>query len=619
MISVPDPEVNMPTSIREQEVQDVIDAAKSAGTKAVEVDGHQATILRPFPSPEDWRDHWVYFLMVDRFNRPDRAPARMPYDVKTGDFQGGTIEGVRRRLGYLKELGAGAVWMTPVLKNAQFGDTFYGYGIQDFLSVDPRFASDPADAEGELQRMIDEAHARGLYVIFDIVLNHTGDVFEYVLDDGTRSSSADFRDHRYTVNWRKRGGRGNPAWAEAPEDDDPDLDPDAAVWPRELRANRNFRQQGKGGEEGGDFESLKELVTGSAEVRDALIRIHQYLIAKYDVDGFRIDTLKFIEEEFALTFGNAMREFALSIGKKNFFTFGEVFDDEEKIARFIGRRAVSSEDLIGVDAALDFPLFFKLPGAAKGRTPPSEVARVFERRKEVQRGHISSHGEAGRYFVTFLDNHDMKSRFYFRDPAEPEKFDDQVTLGLACLYTLQGIPCLYYGTEQGLSGSGGDTDQAVREALWGKDDAFDESHPFYVAVRELSRLRAEHPALLYGRQYFRPISGDGSTFGLSTFESGVLAFSRILNDEEVVVVANTHTESGRTLFVIVDSALNSIGSPYRVAFTNKSSSAEPEPVAERPQGVTIHEANGTTGGGPASVVKVRLAPMEAQILVRRHP
>jgi alpha amylase-like protein len=96
-------------------------------------------------------------------------------------------------------------------------------------------------------------------------------------------------------------------------------------------------------------------------VRNALIRSYQYLIAKFDVDGFRIDTLKYIEPEFAQSFGNSMREFALSIGKKNFFTFGEVYDNEEQIARFIGRQVTEQGDLVGVDAALDFPLFFKLP------------------------------------------------------------------------------------------------------------------------------------------------------------------------------------------------------------------------------------------------------------------
>ena len=64
-----------------------------------------------------------------------------------------------------------------------------------------------------------------------------------------------------------------------------------------------------------------------------------------------------MERDFARTFGNAMREYALSIGKKNFFTFGEVFDNEEKIAQFIGRDAGAVEDPIGVDAALDFRCF----------------------------------------------------------------------------------------------------------------------------------------------------------------------------------------------------------------------------------------------------------------------
>src|SRR3712207_4966730 len=149
-----------------------------------------------------------------------------------------------------------------------------------------------------------------------------------------------------------------------------------------------------------------------------------------------------------------MREFALEIGKKNFFTFGEVYDNEETIARFIGRHAMDRGDLTGIDAALDFPLFYVLPWVAKGFLPPLDAVRVFEHRKEIQRGIVSSHSEASRYFVTFLDNHDQRQRFRFSDPAEPNRYDDQVSLAAACLFSLQGIPCLYYGTEQGLSGRG---------------------------------------------------------------------------------------------------------------------------------------------------------------------
>lgn len=333
----------MPTSVWDQEVQGAIDIAQSTQIKKVKVDNQFIEVPHPFPSPPDWRDQPIYFLMVDRFNNPNRPPQQPPYDAKTGVFQGGTFDGIRHRLGYLKELGVGAIWITPALKNCPYLDTFYGYGIQDFLQIDPRFASDPANAEGELQALIDEAHARGIYVVFDIVLNHTGDVFEYVLNNGQHVAEAPFRNERYAVNWRKKDGRGNPAWTQAPTDNDPDLHPDAVIWPRELRTNQHFRQQGAGGEEAGDFASLKELITASQEVRNTLIRIHQYLIAKFDIDAFRIDTLKFIEEDFARIFGNAMREFALSIGKKNFFTFGEVYDDEAKIARFIGRRALERE------------------------------------------------------------------------------------------------------------------------------------------------------------------------------------------------------------------------------------------------------------------------------------
>src|SRR6266508_1455240 len=547
----------VPTSIVSPDVLAVFEQARSPQTRSVAVGRKRVKIPTPFPSPEDWRDQWIYFLMVDRFNNPQAPPRFAPFDSPQGTFQGGTFNGIRAQLDYLGQLGVGALWLSPVLKNCQYNPfTYHGYGIQDYLRVEPRFASDPVAAsvnpqlpEAELRALVDEAHARGMYVIFDIVLNHTGDVFEYVLDDGRRVAEADWRDTPYTIHWRDGAGRGRPEWT-TPPDDPP---PDAAIWPEELRRNELFRRRGRGGEGGGDFASLKELVTDFSEtdaeqglhftVRNILIRAYQYTIAKYDVDGFRIDTLKYVETDFAKVFGNAMREFASSIGKKNFFTFGEVYDNEEQIARFIGRHASEAGDMIGVDAALDFPLFFRLPAMAKGQVAPAEVIAMFENRKEVERDIISSHGEASRFFVTFLDNHDQRNRFSFSSPDDPMRFADQLTLGVGCLFALQGIPCLYYGTEQGLHGSGG-ADAAVREALWGKANAFDRAHPFYTAIERLAGIRRSQPALRYGRQYFRPISGDGVHFGISTSGPGVLAFSRILNDQEVLVVANTNTQAG---------------------------------------------------------------------------
>ena len=620
----------MPTSINSAEVKAAFDQALAPQTRRVMVGGQPIDVPTPFPSPEDWRDQWIYFLLVDRFNNPQAQPPDAPFDGQHGKFQGGTFEGIRQQLDYLKQLGVGALWLSPVLKNCQYNPfTYHGYGIQDFLQIDPRFASNPQAAasnpqlaEGELRALIDEAHARGIHVIFDIVLNHAGDVFEYVFADGSRGPEADWRDTPYTIQWRDQDGRGRPDWTQGPVNPLPD----AAVWPKELQTNDFFRRQGRGGEAGGDFASLKELVTASRRgaqfpVHEVLIRAYQYMIAKYDVDGLRIDTLKYIEPGFALIFGNAMREFALSIGKKNFFTFGEVYDDEEEISRFIGRHATEETDLVGVDAALDFPLFFKLPRVAKGLDAPAEVIQMYEHRKAVERGIISSHGEASRYFVTFLDNHDQRERFFFSSPDAPRRFEDQLTLGVGCLFALQGIPCLYYGTEQGLHGAGSQ-DTAVREALWGKSNAFNAGQSVYQTIQRLSELRRDQPALRYGRQYFRPLSGDGEHFGISSFSAGVVAFSRILNDQELLVVANTSTQEGRSVEVIVDASLNPVGAAYEVLFTNRAAGngggAAPGPVLKKAAGtVEIREVNGSLTRGPARAVRVNLQKMELQILRKR--
>jgi len=593
----------MPTSIWSSDFQETINNAKSKHSKKVIIKKKALNIPSPFPSPEDWRDHWIYFLMLDRFNNPDSPPEYDPWDSPHGVFQGGSFKGVTERLDYLKEMGVGAIWLTPPFKNCQHNIyTYHGYGIQDFLSVDPRFGT-----EQELQDLIDGAHARGIYVIFDIVLNHAGDVFSY---EGNRPS-APWQDQEYTISWRNE--QGNPTWIEAPLN----CHPDAAVWPQELRDNKYFRRKGMGGEAGGDFESLKELVTRYSEVVDLLIKAYQYSIAKFDIDGFRIDTLKFIEPEFARIFGNAMREFALSIGKKNFFTFGEVWDSEEKIAHYIGSDAMNPDDMIGVDAALDFPLFYNLPWVIKGFLPPSGLSHMFEYRKNVQRGHLSSHGEASRYFVTFLDNHDQHQRFYYSNPSDQHKYDLQMVMGITSLFLLQGIPCLYYGTEQGLHGSGG-SDANVREALWGKPSAFDITHHFYQAIQQLSLLRSQHPALRYGRQYFREISGNGIEFGISHTKPGVLAFSRILNDTEVIIVANTNMGSEWNGYVVIDFSLNPIESTYDILYSNlQKQAAIPGKVIEKAGGsVVVHRLNGDTTSGPVRALPVKLNPMEIQVLVK---
>lgn len=635
----------MPTSLSDAAVLTAINDAQTAAreqrTKNVTVDGKSRAIRRPFPSPTEWRDCCIYFLMLDRFNNPSDAPNETwnrVCDVR----QGGTFKGVQSRLGYLQTLGVNAIWISPVLKNSRpdaWKYNYHGYGAQDFLNLDARFASDGtlATAEQELTDLVDEAHARGIYVILDIVLNHAARVFDYVRDGVTVDSFADPSvingplGSEPDIRWMD--GTGTAHWLnQLPQSSA--LSADDAVWPTDLQNPLFFRRRGSKlsdepdwrGFVPGDFGTMRQLVAeydatvpgqealraqyGVSPVLNILIRTYAYLMARYDFDGYRIDTVKYVNEKMIETFGNAMREYALSIGKANFFTFGEIYDDEQTIDQFIGRHSGAAGDSFGIDAALDFPLFYKLPAIAKGLADVSDLQNVFNLRKQHEQGLLSSHGEAGRYFVSFVDNHDQHERI--KHPLTPE---EQVTLGITLLLSLQGIPCLYYGTEQLLQGTvdaNGNPDlnsnESVREALWGKPNAFSTTTPMFQTIQRLLRVRQTEPALRYGRLYFREVSGNGSDFGQSFGTGGIVAYSRILGDHEVLIAANT----GATQFtgkILVDRDLNATAQNMVQAYASKGGEGT---GSVQMIDATIHQAGQVTTARIAAI-DVQLAPREVQI------
>jgi glycosidase len=564
-----------------------------------------------FPSPEDWRDHWIYFLLVDRFNNPITPPNPATYPCNV--YQGGTFDGIISQLPYLRKMGVGAIWISPVQYNPQwFKDYWGGYGLQNFLRIEPRFCrnppaaeADPAVADKEFRDLVDKAHKQGIYVILDIVFNHVGNLFNYNI---TQDSAVWNDAGEYAIHWKDQNGTVQSQW------DDisgiPGLTENEGIWPKEFQQNDFFRRRGDFGNSGditkGDFGSLKELVTeylipGTRvfPVRDFIIKAYQYLIARFDLDGFRIDTLQYVEPEFGRIFGNAIREFALSIGKKNFFTFGEIWieDNEELIAEFVGRDTHKDQHSIGIDAAIDFPMRKRLFDVCKGFRAPVELAAHFNYRKEVLKKTISSHGDAGAYYVTFIDNHDIDRRFHNK------QFPAQTRLILTCLMTMQGIPCIYQGIDQGFDGFAPDNDRRreyVRETLWGKPGSFSIQNDFYKLIRQLSGIRNLYPALRYGRQYFRECSGNGTDFGFSPFPGGVISYSRILNDKEMLVCGNSNTTQNVTVFIVVDENLNPAGRKWKIIFSSANDIPAPVPT-------TVFDRMHT--------VKVTLAPMEAKILM----
>ena len=513
-----------------------------------------------FPSPADWRDVFVYFLLVDRFDnnskglRPYGNSAPQGRDPAQGKiFQGGNLKGVTRRLNYIKGLGANAIWLSPILKNrAEKSDSYHGYGIQNFLEVDPRFGT-----LEDLQKLVREAHARDMYVILDIILNNTGDNWAYTGDFPyfySREANGPF-DFGF---WREGGTAAN---AQA----------NRAVWPIELQRPECYKRRGQivdwnDAEQAinGDFLSLKELDIRRPDVLDALIKAYKHWIAVADIDGFRVDTVKHRESSATAIFCNAIREYARRIGKHNFFIFGEIVADDATLQRYLGRNSRiegTHERFPSLDAALNFPLYFILEETLKGFLNPALLRERYDRFKTE----YADHGEAGQYFVTFVDNHDQMARPYRRF-MHGNPFPEQAALAAGYLLTSPGVPCLYYGTEQGFDG-GGDNDSYVRECMfggeWGAFDSrqrhfFKPGNSIYKRITEIAAVRRAEPALRYGRQYFREISGNGIDFGYPLDGRCSLAYSRILDDQELVVALNLDV-APRNDYVTVDSSLNAPG------------------------------------------------------------
>ena len=160
-----------------------------------------------YPSPAAWEDQVLYFLMLDRFSDGNEQGYRdnqgdlvvtgetSPFQLSDtgnatsteddvarwreagGRFVGGTLKGLTSKIGYLQRLGITAIWVSPIFKQVASQESYHGYGIQNFLEVDPRFGT-----REDLREMVAAAHAHGIYVILDIIFNHAGDVFEYDAD-----------------------------------------------------------------------------------------------------------------------------------------------------------------------------------------------------------------------------------------------------------------------------------------------------------------------------------------------------------------------------------------------------------------------------------------------------
>jgi alpha-amylase len=512
-----------------------------------------------------------YFLLTDRFANGNTANDRggIPggreadgFDpARISHYHGGDFAGLTKQLDYIKGLGATAVWVTPPFKNkaVQSGTAgYHGYWILDFMHIDPHLGAD-----AEFGEFVAQAHARGLKVYMDIIVNHTADVIHYEGGDTTyvEKSVSPYRDaagksfDEQTVAYNglnfstafptlspersfphvpivpaAEATAKNPAWLNNP------------IY-YHNRGNSLFR-----GENSlhGDFVGLDDLFTEQAAVVRGFIDIYHHWIKDYGVDGFRIDTAKHVNLEFWQAFAPAIREEARSEGKPGFIQFGEVSDSTGDVALL---SEFSTAGLL--DTTLDFGFFRAARRFISQAHSAEELTAFF-----AVDDYYTDHAGNVHATTTFLGNHDAGRFAYFIQQDNPTAPPDEqaalVKLGHGLLLLSRGQPVLYYGDEQGMIGRGGN-DMQAREDMFaaqapdfknaallatkrtGADEKFDQQHPFYRAFHELAALREANPALSRGAMIPRP-TGDSALFAFSRIERSELV-------EYIMVFNNSRTDS----------------------------------------------------------------------------
>jgi glycosidase len=597
-------------------------------------------IRREFtPSPAAWEDQVLYFLLLDRFSdgnekggyrdAADRAvqggstplyrpedSGKVEYDAwfRAGsDWQGGTLKGLKSKLGYLRRLGITALWVSPIFRQVAFEPSYHGYGIQNFLDVDPHFGT-----REEFRDFVRAAHEQGIYVILDIIAHHTGNVFTYAADRYTTHDAASgqwYNDPRwdgrpYAVKgFNDREGRPTLPF-DAPDGQRLEASwPDGAVWPREFQRPGLFLRKGHIASwdyypeyAEGDMFALKTLdlhVRWDGQYRQgssalaALALVYCFWIAYADLDGFRIDAAKHMGEEALRTFCDVVREFAQSIGKERFLLVGEVGGSREHAWEVVEKT--------GLDAALgieDVP--GKLERMITGYADPADYFSVF-------RNWILEEPAGHRWFrnqvVTVVDDHDQvrkggsKARF-----CCDSRFRDLAFNVMAVQLTTMGIPCLYYGSEQGFDSGGrpSGSDVVLRENMFGGRFGglctqgrhfFNEDSNLFQALAALMGLRKKLLPLRRGRQALHHISGDGVSFGLPRRMGermrSLVSWSRLFVDEEILVALNTDAENAVTAYSSVAPTFRVEGDEFRLIFWHA-----PKRVSPPPSTLKVERKNG---------------------------
>ena len=419
----------------------------------------------------------IYLIMPDRFANGDSSNDKIA-GMKDQTFSrdsmyyrhGGDLQGIINHLDYIKDLGVTTLWLNPVLENDEFKTSYHGYANTENYKIDRRFGSNEL-----YQKMVSAAHDKGLKVIKDLVHNHMGSQHWTVLDKPFKS---------WVHQWSE--------FTRTTYKDQTIFDPYASA------ADKNQMQNGWFDKHMPDINQENELA------KNYVTQSHIFWIEYAGLDGFRLDTYPYNNQEYMAEWGKAIKA-----EYPKFSFFGETYvHGVINQAYFTQGKTISQKIDTELPAITDFQVHFAMLNSLNQKFGWTEGVN------DLYTVLASDFVYQDAYRnVIHLDNHDI-TRFYTGVGEDFNKFKS----GIALLLTLRGIPQLYYGTELLMTGANHPDGLLRADFLGGwKDDKVNKftaegrtakENEAFNYVKTLANYRKSTTALQSGKtMQFVPVDG----------------------------------------------------------------------------------------------------------------
>jgi alpha-amylase len=312
-------------------------------------------IFSAIHSKEEWRKRSVYQLLTDRFGTSDGSE---PWcDVSQNRYCGGTYQGIINHLDYIKGMGFDAIWISPHVDN--WPNSYHGYHFRDWYKTNDNFGS-----KEDLHRLIKEAHAKGIWVMADIIANHVAPVNSDFSQINPFNKAEHYHDYCVITDYNNQ----------------------------EMVENCRFV---------GDIPDLKQ---ENDWVTNELIKWIQWTVKEFDFDGLRIDTVKHVPKWFWKKFVSATYPM---------FQIGEVFD---------GRIEYTADYQRYMDSVFNYPLYYAAKDGFCSKNFQSMKSWFYESRKKfpdpgllgtIVENHDNARMLSGDYCNNRVTRENLKSALIF--------------------------------------------------------------------------------------------------------------------------------------------------------------------------------------------------------------